>query len=611
MARELKNLTELKSQLSKPFVIFCGSAISGGVIDAAGDTQSFLPMVKNVLTSFFLIISKKVKTSGYFNDVLSNYSLEMIDGKYKNTNNLKFEDFIWRIEDSLGKSQVNKLLYDLYFCETNQYLPNHIAINKLLNNSLSNLCITTNFDNAIENTNPHLLKFVHDQHTNINNIPFGKTIVKLHGDVETGNYIATNPSLLNAEQLDYYNYLDEIFSNSTVLVAGYSGLGDIDISPHFKFAKNMGAKFIWLVYEKSIPSNFVMDVADYFFYTNLFSSERSSNCLLDLANIDNYFQNFDLNIPDWEKRLSDWIEKNNSPEKVLKIIDSCLDGVVGWAKYHLYTIGYYKEIDIHKFNSFEEEMLYVADRCLKIGTYWSGLQALRKINPQNIKGKKGLHEFFYLKGFCYWRLMKINKSINTLEYFFSSKPPGKVPIEFEIGMRTYLEVVRDKMRFLRNLKKRCDFYQKIDIGKKIIELNKVVRKTNNISSQLLSFLVILDIERMIGKKIPITRYEELLERAISFKDWYVAENIALSILRIDKIKGEKKLGLVLQNTDIGDFWHSKKELNLAKSEKLPSIIKFTKRFLIANASVIWREIGLLLKKVYWKRNFNKYIVVNE
>ena len=600
MARELTSVSQLRSELKKPIIIFCGSAVSGGINDRKGNPQTFLPMTRAVIQTLFHEISR-LPSQNYFESVLHNYAAEMINGKYQfNTFNLKFEDFIWRIEKARNKNQVRKLLYSLYFCNRDQFLPNHIAISKLLKDNFSNLCVTTNFDNVIENINPKLIKIVQDEGTTLTKIPTRNTILKLHGDVAEGKYITTTPELLNAEQLDRFSYLYELFENSNILVSGYSGLGDIDISPHFREAKKYGTRFIWLIRNDSEPNEFIQDVADYYFKTNLFSSNRDENCLLDLAEIDNYFVKYPLNFPNWQSKLSEWIQENKEPYKILKIIDECLEGIVGWAKYHIYTVGGYQKYSIKKKNmNYGEDEIYLADRCLKIGTYWVGLFTLGKLDPSHIWSKRNYFQYIYIKGFCYWRLMRIADSLKVLDYFASTPQKSRILPIFENGFKTYLEVVRDQLQFLPSQQERRKFYNENEISKKIRRLKRILVRSQNNSSQILSLVAINDIRRLIGEKIPIADYNELFERAISLNDWSVAENVALSILKIDRNDGELKLLKVDANSNIGRYWHSKKARFLARHDYFPYYIKVSIRWLIAKISVLWREALLQLKKFLW------------
>jgi len=600
MAIELTTVSLLKKQLKPPVILFCGSGISGG-IEVGGIKEVFLPMAKILIRTFFLEISK-LPSNKYIEDILSKYAFEMINGKYqKETINLKFEDFIWRIQKAFYRRQVNNLLSCLYFCEPNQFTPNHIAIIKLLDDNFSRLCITTNFDNAIKNINPRIVSIVQDKKTRLTEIPKVKTVLKLHGDVVKRKFTATNPDLIDAEQLDRYSYLQELLKNSTILVSGYSGMGDIDISPHLKNAKDFGARFIWLIKKDSEPNEFIEEVASFYFRTNLFSCNRSDNCLLDLAGIDNYLSSYPFSFPDWKSKLQNWILKNHDYSKILNIIDECLVGDAGWAKYHLYTLGRYKENKVIRiFKNQSEEKIYLADRCIEIGTYWTGLCALLNLDSSKIKPKRNFFKYLYLKGFSLWRLMKTSDSLKTLDYFPSTTQRTRIHQFFEKGYKSYFETVRDKLRFICYKKKRQRFWNKNKIPKKISRLKRILKRSKDSSNQILSLLAILDIKKTVGEKVILNDYILLFERAMNLNDWRVAELVACSILRIDRDEGEKCLSKVDKKSDRYKYWHSTKERILARIDFLPCFVIWSIRWIIAKLSVLLRETILIIKKLRWR-----------
>lgn len=611
MKNHIDNFPELLKILENPFVLFCGSAISGGYYEK-GNKKIFLPMAYDLYDYFFKEIHRIGKNRTYLSKVLSKYALSMVKGKYsKGTLNIKFEDFIWRMQSVLGESEISKFLWNVYSCDRKQFLHNHYAISRFFQNGLLNYVLTTNFDNAIENLDPEIN--VIDFPSTNKSLQFNNptSLVKLHGDVNTGSYVATTPRLLSAEQMDLYSNLQSFLSGKNVLVAGYSGRGDIDISPHLYKAKENGARFIWLVKPQENDED-ICDIATDWYATDLFSTDPKDNCLLKIAGMKKRMNIKEENMPNWRGRMSQWIGRIYSDEKILGIIDECLEGIVGWAKVHIYSLG---ELSAVKKPGVENNQhlkkIYFSDRCLKIGTYLSALNKLKEVDEDELAEVKYMEEYKMNKGFCFWRLMRIPESLKTLEYFVIQKLKKKRTVVFEVGLRVFLEVARDHMVFLRKIDDIKCFYKEYRIETICSKLEKIVETTIDPASQIHAQNVLLDIKRLIRKEVTIDDYKEIFQRAIDLKLWAPAESTALSIWRMNPKEGRRLVRFIREKSTLKYNWHSLKEIQLARIERIKWFpIKYL-RLVIAKLSVLYRECALLIKKRIWWMMYKSSIVIYE
>jgi hypothetical protein len=332
--RKIETYAELNSILGTRFIILCGSAISGGFSNEHNTIVPFLPMVSDATEKFFFHLHTSVRSGGYLDQLLSQYSLALANGKYQSVRlTTKFEEFLWRVERALDANKVTGLLRALYLCEDGQFLHTHATISSLMTQGRVKLCITTNFDNAIELANPDVDVLVHTSGFRLEHPPDLPTLLKLHGDVIKGNYIATIPDMIEAEKAADFSYLEDLLGSQTVLVAGYSGYGDIDIAPYVRVAKQNGARLVWLVKPEGQPP----DLATDWYSTDLFSVEAEGNCLLKLSGKRKRMLPNIVDSPEWEKRLESWIGSLTS-EDVMSIIEETLNRVAGWARFHIYFV---------------------------------------------------------------------------------------------------------------------------------------------------------------------------------------------------------------------------------------------------------------------------------
>jgi hypothetical protein len=606
---QIDSFQELDSLLADDFILLCGSAISAGSTDNRGVFVPFLPMVGTATERFYLDFHEFLRNEDYLYKLLSIYALEIAKGRYQSRRlRRKFEDFLWKLEQVMGVDSVIEFLSSLFYCEQGQYLPNHIAIANLLAQGRVRICLTTNFDNAIESANRKIIRLVHSKDFWIDSIPGNPTLLKLHGDVIEGNYIATIPQLITAEGAQSFSYLEKLLNNKTVLVAGYSGNGDVDIAPHLRKIKKTGARLIWLVKPGGAPS----DIATDWFVSDLCSSDNEKNCLLRLGDVTNAKETAE-NIfkPPWEERLKNWSAKILSQLSVKQMID-VLDQVSGFAAFQLYFVNKWGSQKAGERVGPDVDLLEFSRKCLGIGTYYSSLSAIRRIDRANIQ-KLGLHnELLFIKGFSNWRLVRLMEASNELRYFdYLDENDLKGELE-KNAFRVYVEVLREIIGSYASMLDAYDFYYDHHVGDSCNKLLSMLEGSDDPGNKMLSTLVVLDIERRIGRKGNIDTYRELYQRALDLQLWAFARTAARSILQINMIEGMAKIRLTHRIAGETLTWHSIKHNTLAVLDKFPKVLinpAHIANIILSGIPVLAREVSLFFRKFLWYACYRLSIIV--
>jgi hypothetical protein len=599
MTKYINTYTELDKYLGNDFILFCGSAISAGANDWNGNFFQFLPMVNDATKEIFFLLGSLIDKSSYVGRILSRYSLEIASGKYKlKRTNQKFESFLWKLEQQLGGKNISELIKALYLCEAGQFLHNHQAISLLFNQGRIKLCLTTNFDNAIELANPFITKVVHKNKFAFPEYPTSPTLIKLHGDVQEGSFIATTNSLYTAEKSHSFQYIEDLLTNKIVLFAGYSGGGDIDIAPHLENAKKKGAKFVWLGKPNSTPPSF----ATYYCQTDLFSISQNDNCLLRLANWNGIDALKKGNFPPWKNRLKDWIGSFTSTIITKTIIEDVFGEISSWARFHMYQILEWEKMEKGYRRNKDTDLLDFSRKCLNVGIYYSGINAIEKIDRTEIKRQGFYEELLFNKGFINWRLVNLQTALNTLRYFIYLNETDYENYFNEWGLRVYVEVALDELRAIKSKRKAKNFYFDFHVDYAISKLITIVNKTNDPSNELFIKLISINIDKRLGEKNLMEELRNVYNRAKSIRDWGIAEASALSMLSITPAEGRNKFRDIHNITGGKWKWHSIKSYSLALLENAPKTIINISHLLFvffSKTAVIIRELYSFYKQILW------------
>ena len=605
----IDSFSELDNLLGRDFILFCGSAISGGT-QRQNAFQTFLPMVNTVTENFYLEISNYLNHGSYLDKILSRYAFELAKGKYTPVRTTrKFEEFLWMLERSINTNTVNELLDALFRCDPMQFNQNHLAIAKLFSEKRINLCITTNFDNAIENAYLTTNVLVHSRDFKLDTIPNKPTLLKLHGDIVQKNYIATIPQLLTVEKMNEFSYLENLLAGKTILVAGYSSFGDTDIAPHLRILRDMGTKLIWLVKPGLAPP----DISTHWFPSDLMSV-TNNNSLVKLSGISKHLSGHEFSYPEWRSRLSRWVSSVINSENSASIIDESLERASAWGKFHIHYTQKWENKRYQRNVDEVQENIDFVKKCLGVGTYYSSLRAFRKIDIESLKGsQEGLYaELIYMKGFIYWRLTRLEEANRILSYF-AKNSAQTVDIEItETGLRIYLESSRDRLAVLSNTMQRLKYFREYNIQQACETLSMFSSKTINPSNELLAKLVVMDIMRFVGEPIRISDYDVVYQRSMDLQIWVSAKLAALSIIRINLKEGLKRLKKLFLISGGMYSYHTIKHFILAILDKLPkqvvNLYDLTNKAL-SDIPVIVREIELFIRRIFWRLTYLLSIVI--
>lgn len=254
--------SDLSARLGDDFVLFIGSAVSGVA-------PPYLPMVMDIPKAFTGVASRSFSDT-YAERLYATY-YEMFattKGSYKALlgEEIKFEEFLWLLSKHSSRPALDQLLWLLYFCSKGEYGPNHLAIAQLLKSRRCRACFTTNFDNALERACEDLGVSLESPFATLGKYPEklpdageNPILVKLHGSILNGNCVAESAELLAARSNNTHGHIRNLLKGRNVLILGYSGQGDIDISAQLSKTK---ATFFWATpfdeYEQPAWAHFVV-----------------------------------------------------------------------------------------------------------------------------------------------------------------------------------------------------------------------------------------------------------------------------------------------------------------------------------------------------------------
>lgn len=236
-------VTELSDILGSEFVIFAGSAISGVAAPRLAMSNAVRDELVRCLSSRACAhLYVDALRRAYLNHLLCNKSL---------LEETKFEEFLWYVRQASSVDSLNDLLCRLYCCSDGEFGPNHLAIAELIRSGKCCACITTNFDDAIERACKALGVRVRiwdvirrGCYPNTIGADGCADLIKVHGSARDYTCAAESPVLLAAKANESHGHLRELLANKRVFVVGYSGFGDIDISPHLQQST---AEYLWAV----------------------------------------------------------------------------------------------------------------------------------------------------------------------------------------------------------------------------------------------------------------------------------------------------------------------------------------------------------------------------
>jgi hypothetical protein len=398
----------------------------------------------------------------------------------------KFEDFIARLEDATSASTVNAFLQALFECSEHEFNFNHAAIWYLIQTRHATTCITTNFDNAIERASGNTLsRYIGDGLPEFS--PAEPTLMKPHGDVISGEYVATNALLFSGSRQRKFDRLSELLRNKTVLVIGYSGTGDVDIAPSLrKAAEENGTRFVWTVEPGKDPATAPAYAAVAQF--DLFQNSSADNWLLGLA-VRYGAGSFRQRVgPSWRKRLRHWFD-GLAVGQIRDFVAMFFAGRVGWPLNHLLQVREWS------FGSVAVSDLTRGRALIEIPDYRS---AMTRFENAAALGSD-LVKINTWKGFCLWRMGREDGALELLGPIALAPSPTEASrTQTAACRRHYLEVVRDRLRRVSSSGIRRQLADKYEIDAvRTLFLREAA--SVNYDEALLTEIVLTDLDRLMGR----------------------------------------------------------------------------------------------------------------
>jgi hypothetical protein len=526
--RRIHTLQGPEDALGEGFIIFCGSAVSGHR-HVSGESRGFLPMVWEVMERFFRSVSEVLEGGSYYEQRVAEYAMDLSDGKYRGLlERTKFEEFILRIESVLGHAKVNSFLAALFECAEGQFAANHSAIAHLLRERRASACLTTNFDNAIERAWPEVRTYVDDPSSPDYPSSFegGGCLLKLHGDVVKGKYVATTEALYTAEVKEHYRFLERLLSGKTVLVVGYSCVGDVDISPHLTAAD---ANLIWTVRPGGDPPRFGSRWVEY----DLRSEDPYRNWLLGVAGKFGWNYNDSGAVPDWTGRLKRWFS-DLPRDAIAELVREFFVWGAGWPVIHMDQLKCWEGEKIGPANGVKADWRRVY-AYLGVADYISAERIFRMAQVDSENEAR----VATWKGFTLWRLGRPDDALATLKSVALSPKPYYLPDHVAEGRRIYLEIARDSLRSLKGRSLRTRFVEEWSLGEVINQASE--QGESYVEDALRTRIASLDIKRLLGEPVTAEELLTVYRRCYDLQFWSAAEAAARVLAALDLCMGIKTL----------------------------------------------------------------------
>ena len=412
-----------------------------------------------------------------------------------------------------------------------QYTHNHRAISTLLATDQAKACLTTNYDNALENAllGVDCENYSHPKHPGLSTFLAKRCLLKLHGD-SANPTVATLSDMFEAEYSNQHNYLETLLAGKTILVVGYSGFGDIDISPQLSnLASNYNCKFIWMNKRKN--NEIIPNYASACVGSDL-SSMGDENYLLRLAKRYGYKDNSSEEFPSWESNLDIWIQTQKPAHLNRILIAEMIEARLGWPIFHIYHVSKWtnnwKSLVKDKRELLELKILASHNT----PTYVTAIKALSRYKELLTKTDKAkIAEVTFRKGFIEWRMGNHLSALDLLQGFVKDKrfyPPAHANLQVRKvvvrGLRIYLEVAADRMSF--DLPQNCRYqfaknYELEDVGKQLL-----AAYDKNLSNERIDFflskIAVMNVSYLLNSKVIKEDVIDIYSQTKAIQQWMVA-----------------------------------------------------------------------------------------
>jgi len=534
--RTISSLAELSARLGDRFVLLTGSAISGVVWPHLG-------MVGAVRDGIMSSLARTAAPRCYVDELYRAYALSLATpgSSYKNLlDSTKFETFLGMVSDSSSRDALNNLLDQLYTCKPGEPGPNHKAIAALLQSGKCQTCLTTNFDNCIELACQEAgVKYdLTDEPGKYPDTLPGRgarpVIIKLHGSSVKGNCVADSSGLWTAQTKDTHGPLKRLLAGCCVLVLGYSGLGDIDISPQLTETE---ATFFWANHQHP-GSEVLPDWADYFVLTNLQYPEKGSapNLLLDLAETKVRRGTLFRNHEAVDRIIARWTAGTHLDANRLVM------SVFAWRRTQPVLHLQHEE---YADSAIDPDRAKYGAACAQTRVYRSGFAILKAALTNGGLSQTERYRAQQSMGFALWRMARWEEARGLFEGLMDGAPRD---LSFDDSAntsllaaiyRTYLELCRDMLQIV-------PWRQRNEVAKgwRLEEALQMLRKVDHQSpeNQILAQFVERNIAWLLGEAVSVEEITELYERCISFETYNSASAVLTLLFQMSRARGWRRMG---------------------------------------------------------------------
>lgn len=593
----IHTVEQLTDSLNGDFVIFFGSAVSGV-------STPRLPMVYPAMSSLVKGIAGRLRNESGVDTLIAKYADSLIQGPHKSIlETTKFETYLARLATSVGKSKVNDLLTMLYVCEPNEYGPNHSAIAFLLKHRICTVALTTNFDNALELAYPKLRVIDHeDSPTRLPQKEEEPLLIKLHGDAIKKSCVATSPELTAAKVQNRYAFLRDILANKKILVVGYSGNGDVDISLHLN---KVDGELFWC--DRNITEDHQAFPNRTYVKSDLSARLKepdnggNQNLLIQLANSYGWRDDWDGDNHSWENHLEEWV-KDVPTSDLGNFILSLHSWHTNWPSLHIAYRKFQDEpISRNRFSLAEAE--------LQVSAYDSAIANYETLlKDPAISPEMNLFSQAYL-GFALWRKGDFLRAIETIKpiaapkFFLPEIDSSKSTLP-KFAPRQYLEVIDEVLSYETSLKRRQELGEEWEVDTVMIHL----RDMNDLITidEYLSRAARFRMDYFTGKLVSVTEVKDLFEECVAMEEW-AAASIAVQLLLLvsngrsiselrnvnRKLFERRQYKLIRKN--IAYFIHA------LLGQKFPFILKALNGRSVMRAGILVTEARYKVMRFRWNR----------
>lgn len=587
----ITSAADLSAKLGEDFVLFVGSAISGFA-------PPRLPMGDAVKYGIVGLLPSKLSSGIYSDQLYSKYAEQLVieNGSYRNLlKSTKFEEFLWLVSKASSREALDDLLDKLYTCDRKQYGPNHIAIASLLRSERCKACFTTNFDNAIElacqDIGLGLDKYVEPGKypTTLPRRGEKPLLIKMHGSAPEKNCVAQSTMLLAAQSEETHGSLKDLLAGQRVLVLGYSGLGDIDISPHLNTTE---ATFFWANHQHPKPGE-LPGWADYLILLDLAYPPPSSlsNLLLELANTDVSQGRVFINHEGAGSILKEWMKRTNLNAKLL------VRSLYEWRRtdpiLHLYHEESAEGGQVIRFRRY-------GWACIQRRAYRTAFEVFnRALKSEGLTIEDELH-LIQGQGFALWRMGRWEESRAVLESLIN-RVAQKLAIKSDLKgqpmkdllsdiYRNYLEVSRDLLQIMPP-KKRLQKATQWKLDDAFHCLDRLPHSSPQ--NQILATLVERHIDWLLDKKVTVTEIKTLCETCLNSTYPTTAWAVVSLLLQMSIREGWKFYRIVHSNLKKAGITHY-----LRKNQE--SLVLASLRWLIRPLGIKGYNAAKLMIKWYYE-----------